>query len=227
MRTWAIERSLVPLATMTGHTRAVTCVAAWAGPADPAGGDGGGGGGRAATGSEDRTVRVWALGAGVEEWVLSGHEGEVTAVVVAAAAGGGGALISASQDGTVRSWSLQTWACTRRVEVGPRLRAQGLAVSGARLLCAVHGAAGSAAAARCVLQARRLDTLEEEHSVPVRGGAPGPIQSVLVDGGEAWAFTSGGATDSDPNWVMAWGWEPRPARVSWAGRLQGLLSWMG
>ncbi|MEM7307631.1 MAG: protein kinase [Planctomycetota bacterium] len=59
---------------------------------------------RIATGSDDRTVRLWRCGARRPEAVLEGHESGVTAVAFRPPAGD--VLASADRSGTVRLWSV-------------------------------------------------------------------------------------------------------------------------
>jgi WD40 repeat protein len=66
------------------------------------------GGGRALSGSHDRTLRWWDLGAGSCLRVLAGHTGFVTAVAVSP---DGGRALSGSVDGTLRWWDLGQGKC--------------------------------------------------------------------------------------------------------------------
>jgi WD40 repeat protein len=58
-----------------------------------------------ASGSDDRTVRIWDVATGQQRAVLRGHRGKVKAVAVAP---GGSWLASGSDDGTVRIWDVAT-----------------------------------------------------------------------------------------------------------------------
>ena len=64
-----------------------------------------------ASGSGDRTIRVWDAGAGTHEQTLAGHEGEVVALVASEQR-----LISSSLDKTVKVWSMAAWACVHSVQ---------------------------------------------------------------------------------------------------------------
>jgi WD40 repeat protein len=79
--------------TLTGHTSGVTAVAVYAE------------GRRAISGSKDRTLKIWDLGAGIELRSLSGHDGGVASVRAFAE---GRRAISASDDGTLKIWDLAT-----------------------------------------------------------------------------------------------------------------------
>jgi len=58
-----------------------------------------------ATGSADRTVRIWDAATGQERTVLTGHKGSVRAVAVAP---DGSWLATGSADRTVRIWDAAT-----------------------------------------------------------------------------------------------------------------------
>jgi WD40 repeat protein len=66
-----------------------------------------------ASGSDDRTIRLWSTRTGRMEQVLRGHTDMVTTLVYS---GDGTMLASGSQDGTVRLWSVRD-----AVEVGAPL----------------------------------------------------------------------------------------------------------
>jgi len=69
-------------------------------------------GGRVATGSEDRTARLWAAASGTCVAVLAGHAGDVSSVSFAA----DGTLATASEDRTVRFWDAATGALASVLE---------------------------------------------------------------------------------------------------------------
>ena len=60
-----------------------------------------------ATGSRDKTVRLWSMPEGKPLAVLSGHEGTVTGLAVHP---NGRLLVSSSMDGSVRIWNLASTA---------------------------------------------------------------------------------------------------------------------
>ncbi len=88
----AIEK-LALLRTLTGHTNGVTSVAL---SAD---------GQTLASGSNDRTIKVWNLSTGKEVRTLTGHTNGVTSVALSA---DGQTLASGSNDRTIRVWNLST-----------------------------------------------------------------------------------------------------------------------
>lgn len=67
-------------------------------------------GDRIATGSYDRTIRIWNLKSGALERVFTNHGGPVNAVAFDAATG---RLISASDDHTIREWDPETGRMVR------------------------------------------------------------------------------------------------------------------
>ena len=68
---------------------------------------------RLATGSDDRTARLWDLATGAETARLEGHEGAVMSVAFSP---DGTRLATGSADRTARLWDLATGAETARLE---------------------------------------------------------------------------------------------------------------
>ncbi len=170
--TWRCER------TLAGHGGDVCCLLTW--------------GGKVASGSGDKTIRVWDVGAGTHEQTLAGHERAVVALVAC-----GQRLISSSEDKTVKVWSMATWACVQTVQAYPAGSAQfiyRLAVSGPTL---VGGSASIPHSRTEVYEARvwDLETLEPLHTL--RQPAGQLVRGLASDGGEVW-----GVVGSD---VVVWG----------------------
>lgn len=84
--------------TLAGHSGAVLAVAA--------------AGGRVASGSEDRTIRIWSESAGSLERALTQHAGAVNSLAFSP---DGTRLLSASDDRTVRLWDPATGRLVRIV----------------------------------------------------------------------------------------------------------------
>jgi eukaryotic-like serine/threonine-protein kinase len=82
-------------ATLTGHKRQVSAVAF--SPSDPA---------TVATGSDDKTLRIWNANTGEERKRLEGHEARILAVSFR---NNGGILVSLGLDGVIRQWDTATW----------------------------------------------------------------------------------------------------------------------
>ena len=96
-KTWSTSGKV--LKTLKGHTDEVTCLAI-----NP-------NGQVLASGSRDRTIRLWSLPDGTALQVLKGHISDVTCLAISP---NGQVLASGSKDGTVRLWTLG-WADPRRL----------------------------------------------------------------------------------------------------------------
>ncbi len=94
-----------------------------------------------ASGSEDRTVRVWDVAQRAERLRMRGHASAVARVVFRA---DGEQLASAAEDGTVRLWSVHSGAAEGVVPVGAA--GEPIDVSLPRAGRAAHGVAGRAPA---------------------------------------------------------------------------------
>ena len=134
-----------------------------------------------ASGSVDKTIRVWDVGAGTLEQTLAGHEGDVVALVAC-----GQRLISSSVDRTVKVWSMATWACVHTVQAYAAGSAQyiwSLAASGPTL---VGGSCSLLHSAEEEYEVRvwDLETLEPLHTL--RQGAGQRVMGLASYAEEVW-----------------------------------------
>ncbi len=134
-----------------------------------------------ASGSGDKTIRVWNVGAGTLEQTLAGHEGAVVALVAC-----GQRLISSSVDKTVKVWSMATWACVQTVQAyaaGSAHCILSLAVSGPTL---VGGSFSTPHSLTEEYEVRvwDLETLEPLHTL--RQPAGQYVEQLASNGGEMW-----------------------------------------
>ncbi len=144
---------------MTGHTDAVTAVAA--------------GETRIASASRDGTVRLWALEDGRCLGTLRGHEGRVLAVAIDEAQA---RVVSGGDDGTVRDWGLASHELVRVYRShGQPVSAVVLSPDGARIL---------SASADCTVRTFETDG-ERLVALARLGGAVGAL--AVARDGSAWA----------------------------------------
>jgi WD40 repeat protein len=145
-----------------------------------------------ASGSGDKTIRVWDVKAETLEQTLAGHDYDVSAVVAC-----GQRLISSSLDKTVKVWSMATWACVHTVQAYAAGSAQfikNLAVSGPTLV----GGSNSYPHSRTEEHEVRvwdLETLEPLHTLRQAGG--NFVGGLASYGEEVW-----GSVGKD---VVVWG----------------------
>ena len=147
-----------------------------------------------ASGSVDKTIRVWDVGAGTLEQTLAGHEGAVVALVAC-----GQRLISSSMDKTVKVWSMATWACVHTVQAyaaGSAQYIRSLAVSGPTL---VGGSFSDPYSLTEEYEVRvwDLETLEPLPLHTLRQGAGNWVTGLASYGEEVW-----GSVGQD---VVVWG----------------------
>ena len=87
---------------------------------------------KVASGSSDGSSRVWGVGTGAHDAVLSGDSGGSTELGER-----GDRLLSASEDGAIRAWAVGAWAGLRTVEAwgqGTGEQARCVAVRGSKLV---------------------------------------------------------------------------------------------
>ncbi len=145
-----------------------------------------------ASGSADKTIRVWDVGTGAHEQTLAGHDGSVFDLVACRQR-----LISSSLDKTVKVWSMASWACVQTVQAYAAGSAQyitSLAVSGSAL---VGGSESDPHSPTEEYEARvwDLETLEPLHTL--RQPAGHHVIGLVGDDEELW-----GAVGKD---VVVWG----------------------
>jgi WD40 repeat protein/serine/threonine protein kinase len=150
--------------TLSGHSSLVGCVAF--SPADQI----------LATGSSDRTVKVWQAHTGRLLHTLTGHREQVTGVCFRA----DGCLASASRDGSVRIWESATRQLVRTLTVDPQgVRGVAFTGGGQRLVCA--GSNGT-------VTLWEVETGEE--ALTLRGHQ-GPVNSVACSPGQEYIASAG------------------------------------
>ncbi|MBX6316777.1 MAG: WD40 repeat domain-containing protein, partial [Isosphaeraceae bacterium] len=79
----------------------------------------------AATGGEDRTIRLWSLETGAEIRPLTGHSGRITSLTWSP---DGRRLLSAAADGTIRLWEIETGRAITRLR-GPQTPVNSIALA--------------------------------------------------------------------------------------------------
>jgi WD40 repeat protein len=134
-----------------------------------------------ATGSDDRTARLWKLTAGYPFASLEGHTGAISGVVWS---GDGKTLVTTSRDATVRIWNVTPEGATSR----PPLTGHSKMVHAPTLVETPNGAwlatPGTDGTAR-------VWSFPDGASGPVlRHGAP--VRRAAMDAGARWVVTAGG-----------------------------------
>jgi WD40 repeat protein len=164
---------------LRGHDRKIQCVAV---APD---------GRRVASGSADRTIRIWALDApGSPVLCLQGHADEVRSLVFLP---GGNSLLSGGYDGIVRLWDTRTGAAKGSLPVQAG-KIEALAFSGSSSRLAIAGG---------TLRLRQADG-----KLTTLSGHRGPVLCLAFSPDGQWLL-SGGSDGSVRQWRVADGREVR------------------
>jgi WD40 repeat protein len=172
VKVWAAERADAPWACeheLRAHDGFVLVLAAW--------------GSKVISGSDDRRILVWDAPTGGVDAQLVEHAGKVNALVVHR-----DQLLSASDDGTIRTWAVGTWAPLRTVDTwgagegSPQHLPMCMAVCGSRI---VSGSWGRPYDHKLAVRVWDLHTLEHLHTLHLRKGDW--VNELLAVDGEVWA----------------------------------------
>ena len=68
--------------------------------------------GKIASGSEDRTIKIWDPNTGKSLHTLEGHTGVDDSIIELS----DGKIASCSMDNTIKIWDTNTWECLRTLE---------------------------------------------------------------------------------------------------------------
>lgn len=140
-----------------------------------------------ALGGSCGVIRVWDICTGLMEAdLLTGNNNKVTSLVVHKIKD---MFFSASQDGSIRSWTLGTWSALRKVFVHDLESEPLIAVDQYKVLClALSGGmvlSGSSHGEVGLLHVWNPDTLVCEHIIQ-RTGHPGWFNCIMPVDGEVW-----------------------------------------
>ncbi len=162
----------------------------------------------AATASWDRSARIWDLEKFQEGPVLKGHTGPVNAVVFTSRDGVTEAFYSASYDGTVRLWNLETGAAVRPVyRHGWGINClKALPDPGKLLFGSLNGAAGVVD-----IETGEVSTVLNPHEGPVLALAVSARHKLIATGGgdggvNIWSMEDWGLKEQHQNpYSPIWG----------------------
>lgn len=176
----------------------------------------------AATASWDRSARLWNLEELKEGPVLNGHKGPVNAVVFTSRDGVTEAFYSASYDGTVRHWSLETGEAVRPVyRHGWGINClEALPDPGKLLFGSLNGAAGI-----IDIETGEISTVFNPHEGPVLSLAVSNEHKLIATGGgdggvniwsmEDWGLKEQHRNPYSPIWGLAFTSDAK--RIYYAG----------
>lgn len=162
----------------------------------------------AATASWDRSARLWNLAELKDGPVLKGHKGPVNAVVFTSRDGSTDAFYSASYDGTVRLWNLETGEAVRPVyRHGWGINClKALPDPGKLLFGSLNGAAGI-----IDIETGEISTVFNPHEGPVLSLAVSQQHKLIATGGgdggvNIWSMEDWGLKEQHQNpYSPIWG----------------------
>jgi WD40 repeat protein len=157
---------------------------------------------RAATGGDDRTIRIWDVATATEQRVLTGHTDRISALAFSP---DGARLASASGDGTVRVWDPATGNSVYSFTLPSKLAEQVAFSSDGQTLAASAGADDEGG--NSYIEVHDAATGATIHTLTLDWNNANPL-TITPDGR---LFSSGGAGEDGEN-VSAKSWELRTGR---------------